>query len=181
MPNKPAHATCEDACASWAALGFKMKIHKIEAAQRQLDTAISLFFAHGDPCAVIALAAASEDVLGQYVDGEWVKGNQSNMFCRMYNNAISRGLGYTSKKEFSQKLVNRTKNSLKHANTEEEQYVSFNEEEMVIRLMLAVMNFQIGAAKPFSEPMSKFEAWLKDNRPHYLGPAETQAAQTDRA
>ena len=147
-----------------------MKIHKIEAAQRQLDTAISLFFSEGDPCAVIALAAASEEVLGQYVDGVWVTKNQSNMFVRMYNEAISRGLEYTSKKEFSQKLVNRTKNSLKHANDEEEQYVSFNEEEMVIRLMLAVINFQTGSGKPFSIPMRKFESWLRDNRPHYLGP-----------
>jgi len=48
-----------------------MKIHKIEAAQRQLDTAISLLLSRGDLCAFITLAAASEEILGQYVEEEW--------------------------------------------------------------------------------------------------------------
>jgi hypothetical protein len=155
---------------SSATLWLIMKIHKIEAAQRQLDTAIDLFFSEGDPCAVIALAAASEEVLGNYVDGVWLRGNKDNMFCRMYSDAISRGLEFKNETQFSQKLMNVTKNCLKHASTEEEQYVSFNAEEMVIRVMLALMNFQIGAGRPFSLPMTKFEAWLKENRAHYLGP-----------
>ena len=155
---------------SGALPGFTMKIHKIEAAQRQLDTAIDLFFSGGDPCAVIALAAASEEVLGNYVNGVLIEDNEDNMFYRMYSAAINRGLEFKNKKEFSQKLVNVTKNSLKHANIEDEHYVSFNEEEMVIRVMLALMNFQIGAGRPFSAPMTRFEAWLRENRPHYLGP-----------
>ena len=92
-----------------------MKIHKIEAAQRQLDTAIDLFFSEGDQCSVIALAAASEEVLGNYVDGVWIEDNKDNMFYRMYSAAIDRGLEFKIKKEFSQKLVNTTKNSLKHS------------------------------------------------------------------
>jgi hypothetical protein len=150
-----------------------MKIHKIEAAQRQLDTAIDLFFSEGDhQCAVIALAAASEEVLGNYLDGVWIEDNKDNMFYRMHAASINRGLEFKNKKEFSQKLVNVTKNSLKHASTEEEQYVSFNEEEMVIRLMLALMNFQVGAGRPFSAPMIRFETWLRENRAHYLGPKD---------
>jgi len=147
-----------------------MKIHKIEAAKRQLDTAISMFFSNGDACSIIALAAASEEVLGNYVDGQWVKNNEENMFCRMYKEAIYRGLDYKNKIEFSQKLVNATKNSLKHANNEAEQYVSFNEEEMVIRLMLTLINYQVGSGLKFSDPMNKFEAWLRNNRPSYLQP-----------
>ncbi len=147
-----------------------MKIHKIDAAQRLLDTAIDLFFHDGDPCAVITLAAASEEVLGNYMDGVWVKDNPSNMFCRMYEAAVDRGLAFKNKQEFSRKLVNATKNSLKHANTEDEQYVSFNEEETVIRLMLSLMNFQIGSGKTFTPAMDRFEKWLKEQRPRYLGP-----------
>lgn len=75
--------------------------------------------------------------------------------------AIDRGLERQNKTEFSQKLLNRTKNSLKHANSEEEQFASFNEEEAVIRLILAVANFQTGAGRPFSERMTKFETWLR--------------------
>jgi len=39
--------------------------------------------------------------------------------------AINRGLEFKNKKEFSQKLVDVTKNSLKHASAEDEHYVSF--------------------------------------------------------
>lgn len=147
-----------------------MKIHKIEAAKRQLDTAISLFFSSGDPCSIIALAAASEELLGNYIDGTWIENNENNMFFRMYKEAITRGLEYKNKTEFSQKLVNVTKNSLKHANDEDEQYVSFNEEEMVVRLMLALINYQTGSGLEFSDQMNRFEAWLRNNRPHYLQP-----------
>jgi hypothetical protein len=149
-----------------------MKIHKIEAAQRQLDTAISLFFAEGDPCAVITLAAASEELLSQYVDGVWVKNSEKSMFSRMYSEGGNRGLVLGNKAQFSRRLVNVTKNSLKHANAEDEQRISFDEEEMVIRLMLALMNFQIGAGRVFSAAMSKLEAWLKEHRPNYLGPTK---------
>jgi hypothetical protein len=71
-------------------------------------------------------------VLGNYVDGVWIEDNKDNMFYRMYSAAINRGLEFKNKKEFSQKLVNVTKNSLKHASAEDEHYVSFNEEEMVM-------------------------------------------------
>jgi signal transduction histidine kinase len=153
-------------------LCFDMKIHKIEAAQRQLDTAISLFFAKGDPCSVITLAAASEELLSHYVDGLWVKNNQNNMFSRMYSEGGNRGLVLGSRTQFSQKLVNVTKNALKHADSEDEQHVSFDEEEMVIRLMLALMSFQIGAGRVFSATMTKFEAWLKEHRQNYLEPTK---------
>lgn len=147
-----------------------MKIHKIEAAKRQLETAIALFFSNGDPCSIIALAAASEEVLGNYTNGIWVKNNEGNVFFRMYKEAMNRGLAFKNKGEFSTKLVNITKNSLKHANCEEEQYVSFNEEETVLRLMHALMNYQVGSGLEFSEPMNRFEAWLRSNRPQYLQP-----------
>ncbi len=117
---------------------------------------------------MITLAAASEEVLGNYLDGAWVKDNEESMFSRMYLDAVSRGLEFKNRQEFSQKLINVTKNSLKHAGAQEEQHVSINQEEMVIRIMLALMNFQIGARRPFSEPMSRFEVWLKANRAHYL-------------
>lgn len=145
-----------------------MKLHKIEVAQRQLDTAINLFLAGGDSCAVITLAAASEEVVGNYDDGTWVENNPNNMFNRMFALANERGLEYKSKKEFSQLLVNAVKNGLKHANREEEQFVFVHPEEAVIRLLHAVINFQLGAGLPFSEPMHLFEAWVRINRPQYI-------------
>jgi len=35
-----------------------VRLHKIDVAKRQLDTAITLFLAGGEPCSIISLAAA---------------------------------------------------------------------------------------------------------------------------
>jgi len=145
-----------------------MKIHKIDAARRLLDTAISLFFSNDDACSIISLAAAAEELLGNYVDGRWVKNNENNIFHRIYEEADSRELPYKNKKEFSQRLVNKTKNFLKHANNAEEQYVIFDEDEPVIRLKHALINYQTGSGRQFSDAMVKFESWLRDNRQQYI-------------
>lgn len=145
-----------------------MRLHKIEVAKRQLDTAITLFLADSEPCSIITLAAASEEVLGNYVDGKWIPENPNNMFNRMFEAAKVRGLPFKTKTEFSQKLVNITKNALKHANQPDEQYVSVDPEETVVRLLHAVVNYQLGSGKPYTEPMNRFEAWLRSERPEYL-------------
>jgi len=84
---------------------------------------------------------------------------------RIYKEALNRGLAYKNMREFSQKLVNVTKNSLKYANYEEEQYASFNEEETVVRLMQTLMNYQVESGLEFSDQMNRFDAWLRSNRP----------------
>lgn len=156
-----------------------MRLHKIEIAARQLDTAIALFLADGDPCSIITLAAASEEVLGNYIDGEWTTDNPNSMFNRMFTAAQARGLPFRTKTEFSQNLVNRTKNALKHANREGEQTVSINPEEPVVRLLHALVNYQLGSGKPYSEPMNRFEAWVRSERQEYFnGSGSANAAAT---
>lgn len=148
--------------------GRAVRLHKIEVAERQLDTAITLFLADGEPCSIITLAAASEEVLGNYVDGKWAPENLNNMFNRMFEAAKVRGLPFKTKADFSQKLVNITKNALKHANRPDEQYLSVDPEETVFRLLHAVINYQLGSGKPFTVPMNQFETWLRSERPEYL-------------
>ena len=145
-----------------------MKLHKIEVARRQIDTAITLFLNGGEPCSIITLAAASEEGLGNYVDGKWIPENSNNMFNRMFEAAKSRGLHFKNKAEFSHNLVNITKHALKHANRSDEQYVSVDEEETVVRLLHALVNYQLGSGQPFTETMNQFEAWLRSERPEYL-------------
>ncbi len=145
------------------------KLHKLDAAKSQLDTAIDLFFSKGDPCSIITLAAASEEILGNYVDGEWVKNNENNMFCLMYKQTIERGLEFKNKTEFSQKFINVTKNALKHANNCEEKYISVNGDEVVTRILLSLVNYQIGSGKEFTEKMDRFENWVRENKSEFLG------------
>ena len=148
-----------------------MKFHKIEVARKQPDTAIALFFADGDPCSIITLAAASEEVLGQYDDGTWVADNPNNMFNRMFEAAKAHGLGFDSKKEFSQRLVNVTKNSLKQAHRADEQFICVNQEEAVFRLLRAILNCQVASREPYTDSMNRLETWLRTNRPEYIGAA----------
>jgi hypothetical protein len=156
-----------------------MQLHKIEVAARQLDTAITLFLSDGEPCSIITLAAASEEVLGNYVDGTWTPDNPNNMFNRMFKAAQARGLQFRTKAEFSQNLVNRTKNALKHADRPEEQHVSIHPEEPVVRLLHALINYQLGSGKQFTEPMNRFEAWVRSERREYLNAnGSTDAAAT---
>jgi hypothetical protein len=45
----------------------KIKISKLDAARRQLDTAIRLYFMEGDPVSVHTLAAAAFEILKDLV------------------------------------------------------------------------------------------------------------------
>ena len=144
-----------------------MSLHKIKIAKELLETAMELFFSNKSPYAVIALAAASEEVLGNYSNGEWTQNNIDNIFHKMYEVAQKRNMTYGSKK-FSQTLVNVTKNALKHANFETEQTVSVKEDEPVIWLLRALVNYQLGSGLEYSEIMNKFESWVRVNRPSYL-------------
>ena len=145
-----------------------MSLHKIEVAKELLETAIDLFFSNKSPYAVIALAAASEEVLGNYSNGNWTPNNADNIFHRMYEDAQKRNMSYESKTQFSQTLVNVTKNALKHANCEDEQTVSIKEDEPVIWLLRALVNYQLGSGLEYSEIMNKFESWVRVNRPSYF-------------
>ena len=80
----------------------------------------------------------------------------------------ARGLIFKTKKEFSQKLVNITKNALKHASRPEEQYVLLDPEESVVRVLRAVFNYQLGSGEPYTEAMNRFEVWIQAERPEYL-------------
>ena len=44
-----------------------MLIHKIQIAKRQIEAAADLFFGNGDPLAVVTLAGAAEEILGNII------------------------------------------------------------------------------------------------------------------
>lgn len=93
------------------------------------------------------------------------------MFNRMLQLAGERGLEINSKSELSRKLVNITKNAIKHADSSDEQHVWIDSEEAIFWLLRAVLNYQMGSREPFSDLMNQFEAWLRENRPEYIDAA----------
>jgi hypothetical protein len=113
-----------------------IKIHKIEVARRQLETAINLFFTNGDVFAIITLAGAAEEIFGVFLKREDM--------CNMYYH-----LEELSKRKFGErdsKIVNNEingiRNNLKHANDPTEDMVELLEEyDALGMLMRAIVNY----------------------------------------
>lgn len=113
-----------------------MKIHKIEVARRQLETAIELFFTNRDVFAIMTLAGAAEEIFGAFLKREDM--------CNMYYH-----LEELSKRKFGErdsKIVNNEingiRNNLKHANNPTEDMVELLEEDDVLgMLMRAIVNY----------------------------------------
>ena len=94
------------------------KVTKLDAAKRQLSTAIDLYFWGGDPVSIRALSEASLEVLCNLSNNI---GIESSSLEKFINNAIPP----EKKKEFREAL-NRTKNFLKHADKDPEGVLDFN-------------------------------------------------------
>jgi hypothetical protein len=105
-----------------------MQLAKIEAAARQLDTAIQLFFEGRDAVAVCTLAAAAGRVLSDLVEHEAPK--------ESFRSVIVAALPHIPRREIYFTL-DRTPNFLKHADHDPEAIESFNEAENEHRLFVA--------------------------------------------
>lgn len=105
-----------------------MLITKLEAAVRQLDTAIQLFFEGRDPVAVCTLAAAAGRVVSDLV--EYQSPSQS------WRSEVAKALPHIPKRQIYF-TMDRTPNFLKHADQDPEEVESFNEVENEHRLFIA--------------------------------------------
>ena len=99
---------------------MKEPIHKIDAASRQLDTAIMLWFSESDPIPVHTLACSAHEIIKDinkhrkgpplFFDSDFVK----NIFAKKYHKEIEKHL----KKHY---------NFFKHANKDHDEYVEFDQ------------------------------------------------------
>jgi len=93
----------------------EFKITKLEAAKRQLETAINLFFSNGDDVSIHALASASSDVLKDI--------GKFNKKTTIYDNLIS--LIKKEKKKEVLDIINKPKMFFKHADQETNKTINF--------------------------------------------------------
>lgn len=141
-----------------------MKLTKLEAARRQLDTAAKLFLSDDDRLALHTLSGAAEEILGKLVE----RAGQQNMFERMRHHAEER-FGRAVRSVELSKLVNDSRNSLKHANDPNEDSFVYDSDHAVVMLFRAMVNYQLLCGE-LTDTMEKAVERLGHNYPSLLQP-----------
>ena len=138
-----------------------MKLHKIEIAQRQIDTAIDLFLDDKDFVSALTLAGAGEEITGKLLDRKGWK-NMLQKLHAWYQEATGEKMEFT---EFSRK-TNLARNALKHANSPEEDEVEIQRWEAVQMIMRAMTNYKELVGSP-SDKMKVMAGWIAKNKGKY--------------
>jgi len=141
-----------------------MRVSKVQIAKSQIETAIQLFFGKMDPFSVLTLAGAGEEILGNLLSRQQKK----NFLAVMSETAAQHGLNLDSRAVAS--VANAARNALKHAKNDSEDDLQFDPEGATIMLMRATINYQLLVGE-LTDGMEEFLAWLRAERPQYLGGA----------
>jgi len=133
---------------------MKGRLAKVDAAKRQIQTAIDLYFVHGDMISLMTLAGAAEEICGNLL----ARNNQKNVLTMMWEEAQKRGLPVSNKELYTR--ASEVRNALKHANQPAEDIFTFDDEAAVLMLIRAVVNFQL-LGQPLTNEMEKFIVWVR--------------------
>jgi len=130
-----------------------INISKLDAAKRQLDVAVSMFFKNADAIAVHTLTAASHQILMDL-------GKLEGIFSVIKGNPfIKKGM---EKEYFT--IINEAENFFKHAKKDPKELLEFNPDQTTYLLIDAVeMYIQLTSEMP--EDMSIFRVWFLLNHP----------------
>ncbi len=115
-----------------------MRLSKLEAAQQQLDLASRLFVNQQDLLAMHTLSGAAEEILGKLAE----RCSEQSMFQRM-KEAAEQKLGRPVSSKVLTALVNKSRNSLKHATEPAEDLFDYNPDDAVVMLFRAMVNYQL--------------------------------------
>lgn len=138
-----------------------MKLHKGQIAKRQLETALDLFFSEGEPLAVVTLAGAAEEVLGDLL--------QRRGGDRMLDHIVhlDRKLTGTGRSfAVVNEEVNGIRNALKHAKRPEEDEVELDPTaHAVVWLSRALVNYSTWEPEGVTPRMLQFYERLQSLYP----------------
>lgn len=148
---------------------MKVTCTKFEAASRQLDEAIALFFADHDPLAVRTLAAAAHGLFADLVEHKHPSGSWRSHLIE------TSGL---SKKE-ALEVINSAQNFLKHADRDPDAHLCFDEEENEHVIFTAALECgELGG--PLTTAMQAFQIWYLARYPDKIG-AESELVIKSRS
>lgn len=132
-----------------------MIISKVKIAERQLESAIKAFRAE-DKLAAITLAGASEEILGALCK----KAGKNNAIGAMISTISSTNQNLSEKQLV--KLLNDSRNNLKHMNHDDIDPVEIFEIDAQLMLWRAMFNWMT-LGHPSSELIKDFQKWLSEN------------------
>jgi hypothetical protein len=137
----------------------------LEAAERQIDRAISLFIEEHDYLCAITLACAADGILGEALLAK----NKVPMIDLLKSEL--RGMHFVShlsSKELSDQHLNKIRNLLKHSSGDlNEKIDHVIDLEAIIAILRALMNFFF-VTERVSQKTVEFFDWLKQNHPEIL-------------
>jgi hypothetical protein len=146
-----------------------IRISKLDAAQRQLRTAISLWFQDGDPVPVHALAFAAYEVF-HFVSGHRDPHRRDLLFDSIY-------IKEERRKEYLA-VVKREANFFKHGDRDPEAILDFNPEVAEFFILYAILARQL-CGESQSEEESIFMWWIMFHWPEMLS-EQGRKGLTDR-
>src|SRR5436190_681086 len=129
------------------------RVTKIDAARRQLDVAIWLFFADGDPISIRTLAGAASTVLADLIEAKDPNGS--------WRARIVGDSGLPRAQVMS--IINEAPNFFKHADRDPDAFILFDHEENDDVLSVCVLEF--GEFGQTSLHMQAFQIWYMAEHP----------------
>jgi hypothetical protein len=134
-----------------------MKIHlsKLDAAKRQLETAIQLVFTNGDPVSIHALTCASYEIL----EAICKKQNLNSVLDEGIENFVR-----ADKKKGVRDKIHQPKNFIKHADRDPEGIQEFNPDLSLIFIWDACRLYRCLTSE-FTKDMFIFTAWYTFRNP----------------
>jgi hypothetical protein len=136
----------------------KLTISKLDAAHRQLRTAIDLWFSGGDPVSIHTLAYAAYEII-HAASKRLNPGRRALLFDTL-----------AVKEEFRadfNKMIKRHANFFKHANMDGEDQIEFYTEMTELFLMFGVLGIA-DCNIPHSDEDAAYLSWVHVHHPHFL-------------
>lgn len=131
---------------------ISLTISKIDAAERQLNTAIRLLFSDSDPVAIHTLVGAASIVFGDLVESGDIGGSWEQFFADDNDLTLPKFL----------RIARKAQNFFKHAATDPAAELEFDLRDTEVLLFIASLNWGtlIRGESGISEEMSVFQLWF---------------------
>lgn len=146
----------------------KLKISKLDAAKRQLETVIRLYFSNGDPVSIHTLTAAAYNVIR---DLNAKRGGEPLILKDQFLYRIKEG----HEQEVRRK-INEAENFFKHAERDHEATLDFNPDQSEM-LILEACSVYYKLSGEFPPLFKLYQVWFITNHPNLFNfPEEKQYA-----
>jgi len=134
----------------------QLKVGKLDAARRQLETAVLLYFNDKDPVSIHTLVCAAHEVIGEL-------NKQAGGTPLM----LEGGMIKDEYKEDFKKQVRKAKNFFKHANSDPDETIDFNPETNEFYLLDACEGYEI-LTKEKNPYFTIYRGWFFYLNPNFL-------------